>query len=120
MLNKIKNVKLNLLSFTKVFSIVENTILTCRGGGKSLSKSLIRTKINYYLILIGLIISLFAMQCSTSSTTDPVATTPGTQSGCLSGQTKQADGSCLAECVSPKILQNGVCVSYPFCTNYIK
>ena len=32
MLKKIKNVKQNLLSFTKVFSIVEDTIQTCRGG----------------------------------------------------------------------------------------
>ena len=120
MLNKIKNVKLNLLIFTKVFSMIENTIQTCRdGGGKSpigdnlRSNGLFRSNISLKTILFGLLISLLAMQCSTSSTTDPVATTPGTQSACQSGQTKQADGSCLADCVSPKILQNGVCVSTP-------
>ena len=57
---------------------------------------------------------MLAIQCSTSSTTDPVATTPGTQSACQSGQTKQADGSCLADCDSPNIIQNGVCVSAPY------
>ena len=82
------------------------------GGYKSLSKSLIRTKLNYNLILIGITLSLFAMQCSKSGTTDPVATTPGTQSACQSGQTKQADGSCLGECVSGTTLQaDGTCKS---------
>ena len=33
MKKNLKYVKLNLLSFTKVFSIVENTIQMCMGGG---------------------------------------------------------------------------------------
>ena len=50
--------------FSKVSSIVENTIQMCMGGGcKSLSKSLARVYSNLKTILFGLLISLLAMQC---------------------------------------------------------
>ena len=71
---------------------------TCvKGGGKNLGgKSLVSAKNSFKTILIGLLISLLAMQCSKSGTTDPVVTpTPKTQS-CASGQTMQADGTCKA------------------------
>ena len=92
-----KNMKKEILvkqSFSKIKSVVEciaeNAIQMCRGGGKSL----VEVNISFKTILVGLIIILFAMQCSKGGTTDPVATPTPTTPSCASDQTPQADGTC--------------------------
>ena len=93
----IKNIKNEILikpSFSKMYSIIENTILTCIWGG-----SLVRANFSLKTILIGLFLSLFTLQCSKGGT-DPVATPTPPPDGtitCKAGETKNANG----ECVSP-------------------
>ena len=110
MSKNLKNLILGNPSFSKVFSIIENTILTCIWRG-----SLIRTNSNFKTILIGLFLSLLALQCSKSGTTDPVAT-PTPTSACKPDQTKLADGTCknpdgtiTCKIYETKNASNGLC-----------
>ena len=61
------------------------------GGGY---KSLVSANLNFNNILIGIMISFFAMQCSKGS--DPAVTPVAVNGTCQSGQTLQADGTCKA------------------------
>ena len=99
MKKKLKNEILVKQSFSKVKNIVEcivnTTIHALRGGGKNLGgKSLVSAKNSFKTILIGLLISLLAMQCSKGS--DPAVTPVAVNGTCQSGQTMQADGTCKA------------------------
>ena len=92
-----KNIKNEILvkqSFSKVFSIVNNTIHALRGGKNLGGKSLIRAKISLKTILFGLILSLLVMQCAKTSVTETTPTPAPVNDTCPLGQSKNASGVC--------------------------
>ena len=115
-----KNIKNEVLvkhSFSKINSIVENTIQMYMGGGsKNLGcKNLVRTKYSLKTILFGICLLLLTMQCS-KSTSEPVATpTPDGTITCKVGESKDASGKCVANtCDAGKIKNaSGVCEACP-------
>ena len=94
MIKNIKNEILGKQSFFKINSILKNTIYKYRGW--RVGENLNSTNTSYKTILFGLMISLLllTMQCSKGGTDEvfPVAV-----KDCLTGQTKQADGTCKAD-----------------------